>query len=74
MFDYIVNKRRLSESEACSFFHQLIDGVDYLHQLGVCHRDLKPENLLLQSSATNGEYIVKIIDFGLSNSYEVSIK
>lgn len=71
MFDYIVNNRRLSESEACAFFHQIVDGIDYLHQVGVCHRDLKPENLLLQSSG-NGGYLIKIIDFGLSNSFEVS--
>ena len=46
LFDYIVKKKRLKESEACIFFQQLINGVEYLHKQGIIHRDLKPENLL----------------------------
>lgn len=64
LFDYIVNKRRLQESEACEFFQQVVSGVDYMHKNRICHRDLKPENMLLDSNR-----IIKIIDFGLSNSY-----
>ena len=54
----------MAEPQACYFFHQIIDGVDYLHRIEVTHRNLKPENLLLQESA-NG-LIVKIVDFGLA--------
>lgn len=61
--------QRVAEPQACYFFHQIIDGVDYLHRIEVTHRDLKPENLLLQESA-NG-LIVKIVDFGLSNTHDV---
>lgn len=50
MFNYIVSHQRVEEKLACGFFHQLVDGVEYLHQMEVTHRDLKPENLLLQSS------------------------
>ena len=64
LFDYIVNKRRLSESESCEFFQQIVSGVDYMHKNRICHRDLKPENMLLDSNRT-----IKIIDFGLSNAY-----
>lgn len=42
LFDYIVSKQRLSESEACRLFGQLIDGIEYIHKIGVVHRDLKP--------------------------------
>ena len=62
--------QRVAERQACYFFHQIIDGVDYLHRKEVTHRDLKPENLLLQESI-NG-LIVKIVDFGLSNTHDVS--
>lgn len=65
LFDYIVAKTRLDEKEACRFFQQIISGVEYIHKLGIVHRDLKPENLLLDS-----EKNIKIIDFGLSNTYK----
>ena len=42
----------------------MISGVEYIHRCGICHRDLKPENLLLDESKN-----IKIVDFGLSNTY-----
>ncbi|CAM9520275.1 unnamed protein product, partial [Phaeothamnion confervicola] len=68
LFDYIVRHQRLAEPQACFFFRQLVEGVDYLHRSFVTHRDLKPENLLLQS--TRHGWSLKIIDFGLSNTHE----
>ena len=66
LFDYIVANTRLDDKEACKFFQQIISGVEYIHKLGVVHRDLKPENLLLDSKNN-----IKIVDFGLSNTYKV---
>lgn len=65
LFDYIVSNTRLEETEACKFYQQIIAGVEYIHKLGVVHRDLKPENLLLDSNKN-----IKIVDFGLSNTYK----
>lgn len=65
LFDYIVAHSRLSEKVACKFYQELINGIEYIHQSGICHRDLKPENLLLDFDKT-----LKIVDFGLSNMYE----
>ena len=39
--------------------------MEYLHSVGVAHRDLKPENILIDYDGK-----IKIIDFGLSNTYE----
>jgi 5'-AMP-activated protein kinase catalytic alpha subunit len=65
LFDFIVQSQRVKEPEACRFFHQIIAGVEYLHKLGIVHRDLKPENLLLDHKKN-----IKIVDFGLSNTYK----
>ena len=65
LFDYIVANTRLSELEAVKFYQQIISGIEYIHKLGVVHRDLKPENLLLDSNKN-----IKIVDFGLSNTYK----
>ncbi|CAN8310928.1 unnamed protein product [Cochlearia groenlandica] len=61
LFDKIAQQGRLKEDEARSYFHQLINAVDYCHSRGVYHRDLKPENLILDA---NG--VLKVSDFGLS--------
>ena len=66
LFEYIVKRKRLKEEEACRFLQQIISGVEYLHDCGICHRDLKPENLLLDDLNN-----IKIVDFGLSNTYNV---
>ena len=50
LFDYIVQKKKLYEIEACRLYNQLISGLEYLHKQRICHRDLKPENLLLDSN------------------------
>ncbi|EYC45050.1 hypothetical protein Y032_0441g1523 [Ancylostoma ceylanicum] len=60
MFDYIVKKERLEESEARHFFRQLVQAMAYVHSMGYAHRDLKPENLLLTE-----DLHLKVIDFGL---------
>lgn len=49
----------MTESEMNCVFKQLIQGVMYLHQQGVCHRDLKPENCMFDANNH-----LKIIDFG----------
>ncbi|KAJ0698280.1 putative protein kinase CAMK-CAMKL-CHK1 family [Helianthus annuus] len=56
-----IEKGKLREEVARSYFQQLISAVDFCHSRGVFHRDLKPENLLLDE-----EGCLKITDFGLS--------
>lgn len=67
LFTLIVASGKLEYLEADCFFKQLIRGVVYMHDMGVCHRDLKPENLLLTSDGT-----LKIIDFGNSECFKMA--
>ena len=61
LFDYIVKRKHLTEREACRYFQQIINGVEYLHLCNITHRDLKPENILLDNKKR-----IRISDFGLS--------
>ena len=63
--EYIFSKKKLDDKEACRYFQQIISGIEYIHKLQIAHRDLKPENMLLTASKD-----VKIVDFGLSNTYK----
>ncbi|RUS73257.1 hypothetical protein EGW08_018976, partial [Elysia chlorotica] len=48
--------------ENMHIFHQLLQGVQFIHTSGVIHRDLKPRNIFLSTS----DLQVKIGDFGLA--------
>lgn len=63
----ILHAGELEETEADCFFKQLIQGLVYMHEMGVAHRDLKPENVLLTTSG-----LVKIIDFGNAECFRAA--
>lgn len=65
LFEYIVRRNWVKERDACRFMHQLLSGIEYLHNLNITHRDLKPENLLMDDFNN-----IKIVDFGLSNTFK----
>ncbi|NWT04984.1 E2AK1 kinase, partial [Mionectes macconnelli] len=44
-------------------FQELVEGVCYIHSMGVMHRDIKPRNIFLHGS----DHQVKIGDFGLAS-------
>lgn len=46
------------------FMIQLCLGLEYIHSQGITHRDLSCTNILIQEK--NGDYNVKICDFGMS--------
>ena len=65
LFHYILLKKKLTEEEACYYFTQIVSGVEYLQKLKIAHRDIKSENIIIDQRTK----MIKIIDFGLSNTY-----
>ena len=63
---FLAKQNYLNEDTARKIFQQLIDGIYYLHQIGICHRNLKLENILFSSKKRDK---IKIIHFGHSNLY-----
>lgn len=66
LFDRIIAKGSFSERDATRVLKMVLEGVHYLHGLGITHRDLKPENLLYYHPGHDSK--IMITDFGLSAS------
>ncbi|GFS53627.1 NUAK family SNF1-like kinase 1 [Trichonephila inaurata madagascariensis] len=65
LYDYLSEKKVLSDLEARRIFRQIAAAVYYCHKNKICHRDLKLENILLDEKGN-----AKIADFGLSNVFD----
>jgi calcium-dependent protein kinase len=71
LFDKIIEKGSLTESEASEIMKQLLSAVNYIHSNQIVHRDLKPENILLDTKKDN---IIKIIDWGEARFFDKNKK
>ena len=71
----VIPREGIDEKYARRIFREIIIAVEYIHSKNVVHRDLKLDNILLNSSSLNNpdEAMIKIIDFGFSNSYDSNI-
>ncbi|KAG7254306.1 hypothetical protein CRUP_016323, partial [Coryphaenoides rupestris] len=66
LFDRVIARGSFTERDATRVLQMVLDGVRYLHTLGITHRDLKPENLLYYHPGADSKII--ITDFGLASS------
>ena len=55
----------IAPARAAEWFRQLLEGLQFAHNMGVVHRDLKPENVMIVE-AQGGADELKIMDFGLA--------
>jgi serine/threonine protein kinase len=61
----IVMSNKMVEDEINCCFKQILNGLRYIHSIGLAHRDLKLDNCVI-----NKHGIVKIIDFGSTVVYQ----
>lgn len=57
--DLLFRYGKLCLDDSRNFFRQIVQGVRFLHRLGVCHRDISPENIFLTK-----DHMCKIGDLG----------
>ena len=69
LFDAITGIGSFSEESACQIMKQLLSAIYYLHSNCIVHRDLKPENIMLSQKPENGNYHIKLIDFGTAKIF-----
>lgn len=62
LLDYVNAYPDLLHTDCINFFMQILDGVEYLHDMGIAHMDIKLENIVLDTKTR----ILKLIDFGHS--------
>jgi len=61
LFDLCQTMGQMGEDNGRFFMHQMIDALDYMHNLRCVHRDLKLENILVDDNLD-----LKIADFGFA--------
>ena len=65
--------RVLNFGQALKILHQIMKGVEAIHERNIIHRDLKCQNIFLHRNKT-GSYTCKIGDFGFAKVVEGTTK
>jgi serine/threonine/tyrosine protein kinase RAD53 len=63
LMDFVAANGAIGEDATQVITKQILEGIVYVHKLGISHRDLKPDNILIMQ---DDPILVKITDFGLA--------
>ena len=63
LMDFVAANGAIGEDATQVITKQILEGIAYVHNLGISHRDLKPDNILIMQ---DDPILVKITDFGLA--------
>jgi serine/threonine/tyrosine protein kinase RAD53 len=63
LMDFVAANGAIGEDATQVITKQILEGIAYVHKLGISHRDLKPDNILIKQ---DDPIMVKITDFGLA--------
>ena len=63
------NQKKFSLKTVCLIAEQMLDRIEFIHNKNIIHRDIKPDNFVM---GLQNNYIVYILDFGLSKKYRSS--
>lgn len=71
-----IRTSKLSIKPDRDLLKQIVQGLDFLHRIGIVHRDIKPSNVLvvLPRQSTNNKPLLKLADFGISKKLDVEEK
>jgi serine/threonine protein kinase len=73
--EVLQRRKRLPPLEAVRVVHQVLLGLQHIHEQGMIHRDLKPSNLMTTPGRQSGQpdstlnATVKILDIGLGREF-----
>ena len=63
-----------SEEEASTIIRGVLSGLQVVHENDYIHRDIKMENIMLDQPDKISSDHIKLVDFGLSATFKISIK
>lgn len=61
LYDYLSDRKVLTEEEARRIFRQVSTAIYYCHKHKICHRDLKLENILLDEQGNAKVSVMNLI-------------